>query len=263
MTSPTSATRTHRSRKSHSPAIDNPDKAAKAVATADVIGQRMTSLIRHLTSLDPQQLAEVAEPVLERLSAVVSTIHDLHEVFAGWAADHTERTEHIDHRENTDADVVAEDRPMQALADSERPTVDHDDASADSVSHHSTPADRGGKQAGEPASTGDHPDVASEPGAPGDAMQPTPPATAADPGNGHANNTVSPAGQIHREPTRQAAPLHTVADLRHALGASADDAPIRVLHGGTTYALAMPADGGPMILIDLADQNTARMVPIA
>ncbi|MEV0269831.1 hypothetical protein AB0H43_13720 [Hamadaea sp. NPDC050747] len=258
MSSPTSATRVRRSRRSHNPATTNPDRAAKAVATAQVIGQRVEVLIGHLASLDPQQLAEVAEPVLERLQAVVSNIHQLHTVFEGWAADHAEP---INHRDATGQ--AAGNQSTPSLAGSEPPAVVVETpAPANSTPHqHMHTTSPSGQDSDEPANTCDHPDATSQPHG---ALKPTTRATATDPATAaHPDNADAPAAAPNSGgPARQSTPLLTVADLRHALDAITDDTPIRILHGGRTYALGMPTADGHLVVIDLATHDTPDVTPL-
>jgi hypothetical protein len=69
---------------------DEQNRAGKALATAEAIDNRVTSLIKHLAQMDSEQIEAVAEPILTHLAT--ATINELHTLFEAWAADQPDVT---------------------------------------------------------------------------------------------------------------------------------------------------------------------------
>jgi hypothetical protein len=238
----TTASRTHtrRSRGSRTPAA-NLDRAAKALATAETIRQRVHSLVAHLAHLSPQELDTVAEPVLKLLSAAVADIHELHTLFAGWAADNTDPADPSDLPPSDDQPAATPGGGIPALHSARTPTT------ADPARHSNTDARH--LHAAEPAGPGHTPDPGQQPGSSGGEPPSGQPLTG--PCRDDTGDHLVQAASTGHEPggdDRQPACLHTAADLAQALRAIPEDAPIHVQHDGKTYTLCMRSADGQLVL---------------
>lgn len=264
MTSPTRTARTRRSRRLDNSPAANEDRAAKALATADVIGQRVISLIRHLANLDENQLRTVAEPVLQSLATTVSSIHDIHELFQGWAADQPDPTS------TDDPDQVSPGPDHPAATPHPAATSDPAVAQAGGGSETFAGAASAGQRT--TASPNEAPISPPRQGRTTDPVESGAAPTAGSPGGeqpsagtrmhvtpqpvGPAATGSRPATGKPHQPTR----LDTVADLAACLTGVPADTPIRLRHDGGTVLLQVTlADGHLMLSIAGLYQSVGGM----
>jgi len=252
MTTPARTSHARRSRRSHNPTATGQDRAAKALATADTISQRVDSLIGHLACLDQQQLDTVAEPVLERLSAAVASIHELHILFAGWAAGHTNAADQADISISDDQPTASTGADLPAGDSARTPTTTVLAAQRDTGTGHPSAVDHP-----RPGDTSD-PDALAASGNSALCSGQPPTGPCPDDCGDHLVH-AAPSGHVIDGEPRQPAPLDTVTDLVHALSDIPEDTPIRLQHDGKTYTLRMHMADGQLVL-NLAEPTSSSGV---